>query len=66
MLRRKKTNLRLTGSFEIVRRNKNGKVLKKAYSGDKLRRYEIRRQWGEPVVEYNQSKASIREENFHG
>lgn len=60
MLRRKKTNLRLTGPFEIVRRNKNGtyyikdkngKVLKKAYSGDKLRRYEIRRQWGEPVVE---------------
>jgi len=45
--------MRLTGPFEIIQRNRNGTyhvkdssgvVLKKAYSGNKFRRYEIRHQ----------------------
>ncbi|CAG8617896.1 1501_t:CDS:1 [Paraglomus brasilianum] len=58
-LPKQKTGLRLTGPFKVIMRKSNGtyhledskgKLLKKAYSGDKLRRYQVRQKYGEPLV----------------
>jgi len=72
-LPKQKTGMRLTGPFEIIQRNRNGTyhvkdskgvVLKKAYSGDKFRRYEIRHKWGEPVVVIEQDKDIHKGDEF--
>ena len=56
---KQKTGMKLTGPFEIIQRNKNGTyhvkdakgiALKKAYPGNKFRRYELRHKWGDPVI----------------
>jgi len=65
--------MRLTGPFEIIQRNRNGTyhvkdskgvVLRKAYSGNKFRRYEIRHRWGEPVVVIEQDKYIHKGDEF--